>query len=82
EPQTKDRRYERGIIVNNENGAKSFADLIADSLLNKGITAISESKLLSFLVANNMAYKTIPKDLYVSDRFKYSDNMFTVVVNN
>ena len=78
EPRTRDRRFERGVIVKTESNTTSYVDLIINVLSKNNITEISENKLHAFLIANDLSYKVIPKDLFVSEQIKYEDNLFEI----
>ena len=76
ETKMRDRRYERGIIIDGESTAENYADFIAAYLRAKGYEEITEDKMFSVLLINNLTYKLIPKELYTSDRFTYADGVF------
>ena len=44
-----------------------------------GIKEVSESNMLTLLVMNNLTYKMIPKELYVSDKLKYINEKFVIL---
>lgn len=75
----KDRRFERGIVINAQSDIKDYSELISRFLKELGYTTISENNMLTLLLMNNLTYKIIPKDLYLSDRFKYNDGVFTIL---
>ena len=78
ENDVKDRRFVRGLVIKKEMQIHSFAELVAFVLYRNNIKTISENKLLSFLVANNLTYKAIPKELYNSEYLKYYDGVFEI----
>lgn len=41
-----------------------------------GMKEVSENNMLTLLVMNNLTYKMIPKELYVSDKLKYINEKF------
>ena len=79
EIKTKDRRYERGIIIKSEADIMDYTDLVISFLKNMGIKEVSESNMLTLLVMNNLTYKMIPKELYVSDKLKYINEKFVIL---
>jgi hypothetical protein len=74
QPQIKDRRYQKGILVRNENSIMTYDALVATVLLYKGISELSESQLLSFMQIHQLAGKVIPKELFSSSHFEVDDN--------
>ena len=80
QPQIKDRRYQKGIMVKNDNLVMTYDALVASVLLCKGISELSESQLLSFLQIHQLAGKVIPKELFSSSHFEADDNG-TIKVN-
>ena len=78
EPISKDRRYEKGIVVLQSSQIQSYDELIAVNLKKNNIKEISEYKLLSYLIINGLAIQVIPHDLYCSDKFSIKDGCFTV----
>lgn len=79
EIKTKDRRYERGIIIKSEADIVDYTDLVISFLKNMGIKEVSESNMLTLLVMNNLTYKMIPKEVYVSDKLKYINEKFVIL---
>lgn len=79
EIKTKDRRYERGIIIKSEADIMDYTDLVILFLKNMGIKEVSESNMLTLLVMNNLTYKMIPKEVYVSDKLKYINEKFVIL---
>ena len=79
EIKAKDRRFERGIVIDAQSDIKDYPELVSRFLKESGYTAISENNMLTILLINNLTYKIIPKDLYLSDRFKYGDGVFTIL---
>ena len=74
QPQIKDRRYQKGILVRNDNSIMTYDALVAAVLLCNGISELSESQLLSFLQIHQLAGKVIPKELFSSSHFEVDDN--------
>lgn len=73
-PQVKDRRYQKGILVRNDNSVMTYDALVASVLLYKGISELSEAQLLSFMQIHQLAGKVIPKELFSSVHFEIDDN--------
>ncbi len=80
QPQIKDRRYQKGILVRNDNSIMTYDALVAGVLLSKGISELSEAQLLSFMQIHQLAGKVIPKELFSSSHFEVDDNG-TIKVN-
>ena len=78
-PQTKDRRYEKGILVRDNLNITAYDQLVAKILSDAGIYSLTASRLLSFLQIHQLTFKTIPKELEVSDYFAVSDDQFNIV---
>ena len=78
-PQTKDRRYEKGILVRDNLNITAYDQLIAKILSDAGIYSLTASRLLSFLQIHQLTFKTIPKELEVSEYFAVSDDQFNIV---
>lgn len=74
QPQIKDRRYQKGILVRNDNSIMTYDALVASVLLSKGISELSEAQLLSFMQIHQLAGKVIPKELFSSPHFEVDDN--------
>lgn len=80
EPKAKDRRYERGIVVDSISDMFDYIDVVVHTIKCNGTNEISESNLLSLLVLNDLSYKIIPQELYVdNERLLYKDGLFTVL---
>ena len=78
ETRAKDRRYERGIVINAESDITDYTDLVIRFLNVLGYSNISENNMLTLLIMNNLTYKVIPKELYSSDKLIYEDECFRV----
>ena len=78
EPRTKDRRYERGIIVYKDSKFIEYPEVVAYVLKENKITELSESKMLSFMIINGLTYKMIPKELYNAGCINYIDKKFVI----
>ena len=78
-PVMKDRRYQRGIIVEKDCGLCSYSQVISHKMKSLGYEKLSESQFLSFLVVNSLALKAIPNELNNSD-FLRKDNGYYYVV--
>lgn len=77
-PKVKDRRYERGVVVENNYNMQDYADLVVHMLkvLDKG--TISESDLFTLMAINGLAYKIIPQEIYISEKLIYKNDEFVV----
>lgn len=80
QPRIKDRRYQKGIMVRNDNSIMTYDALVASVLLSKGISELSEAQLLSFMQIHQLAGRVIPKELFSSSHFEVDDNG-TIKVN-
>jgi len=78
-PQAKDRRYEKGILVRDSHDIVAYDELIAQVLIETGIHELTASQLLSFLQIHQLTFKTIPKELELSEHFEVSEDHFKVV---
>ena len=80
ESKAKDRRYERGIVVDSNSNIYDYIDIVVHTIKCNGTSEISESNLLSLLVLNDLSYKIIPQELYTeNERLLYKDGQFTVI---
>lgn len=73
ESRAKDRRYERGMIVEADSIITNYTELVISVLKTRGISVIQENELLFLLLEKGMIYKAIPKEVYVSEKIKYED---------
>lgn len=78
-PQVKDRRYAKGILVKNTQNITAYDQLIAKILSDAGFQTLSPGQLLSFLQIHQLAFKIIPKELEVSKYFEVSEEQFTLI---
>ena len=74
----KDRRMERGIIVDCASPVKNYEDLVVSLLRQNKYSEISEDELLSMLVLHNLTYTVIPKELYKGKNIYYKGTKFVV----
>lgn len=79
EPSTADRRYERGILVDASSSISSYEEFIADLLIQSNQREISEKDMNNWLIMNDLAYKVIPRDLYIGSLFKFKNEKFYVL---
>lgn len=79
EIRTRDRRYERGIVVDAQSEITDYVDLVIHFLKSLGYSELSENNMLTLLIMNNLTYKMIPKELYVSDKLKYENEKFIIL---
>ena len=76
EPRSRDRRYEKGIIIHSNSNIKDYSDLVVWILKRNHLDSISERDMLSFLVLNGLTYKIIPKELYFSNKLIFKEEVF------
>lgn len=79
-PIIQDRRYQRGIITLANSGLNSYSEIIANIMMAHNIDSLTESKMLSFLIVNDLAKNTIPKELMNSEFVKFLDDKYVVMV--
>jgi hypothetical protein len=56
----------------------AYDQLVSKVLADAGIHSLTASQLLSFLQIHQLTFKTIPKELEVSEYFSVSDDQFTL----
>lgn len=78
-PVTRDRRYQRGIIVKKSMALNSYSEIVAYKMKAVGCTRMTRSQFLSFLVAHKLARKVIPSELSNSDYVKKDGEYYVVV---
>lgn len=78
EPNMRNRRYQKGIVVELESDLSNYPEVIASVLEVNGVDEISEGKMLSYLIVNGLTYKMIPKELYKCDEIKFKKGMFSI----
>ena len=78
ESTSKDRRVEKGIVINAGSIIDNYVDLVIWFMKENDITILPENKMLSLLVINGFTYKIIPKDLYLSDKLIYNGELFSI----
>lgn len=77
EPNTKDRRYKRGIIVPDSCPCSSFEDFVVEQLKADHIRAIPEDEFSSYLRRKGLVLTTtIPQELYDGDGVRLEDGVF------
>ena len=78
EPRISDRRFERGIIVYNDSDFVDYADIVVHYMKQNEYVALSEADMLSFVVLNGLAHRSIPKELYNGEKIKFKDDKFII----
>lgn len=78
-PIMKDRRYQRGIVVEKERMMNCYSQVVASKMKSIGYDAMTESQFLSFLVVHNLAKKAIPSELANSDYIRKDGELYKVV---
>lgn len=77
EPNTKDRRYKRGIIVPDSCPCSSFEDFVVEQLKADHIRAIPEEDFSSYLRRKGLVLTTtIPQELYDGDGVRLENGVF------
>ena len=79
ETRSKDRRFERGIVLDADSEINDYVDLVAWLMKRNNFNMLPENKMLSLLVVNGLTYKMIPRDVYLSDKLIYKDEFFELV---
>lgn len=80
QPSVQDRRYQRGIITHKKSGLNSYSEIVANMMIAQNYESLSESKMLSFLIVNNLTKNSIPKELNSSEFIKYVDGKYFLKV--
>ena len=79
-PVMKDRRYQRGIIVDKSKNIKTYPQIVAAVMDNLGYREMPESHFLSFLLLHNLARKVIPSELEDSDFIKKDGENYVLIM--
>ena len=79
QPIMKDRRYQKGILVNANKGITSYPQVVANKMRQCGYEKMSESQFFSFLVVNNLTRKAIPNELSNNDYIKKEGDSYCVI---
>ena len=77
-PQTKDRRFQKGLIVPENSPCLSFGELIAGHLHKSGFRTMSEAELVQFLRECGIAANFVPQELYESAGIRYKNETFII----
>lgn len=78
EPQIKDRRYKRGIIVVSDNPCNTYEELVISVLESNGLKTIQKNKLEIFLCTHGLLLTgNIPIELNDGNRLVLKDNYYT-----
>lgn len=77
-PIIRDRRYQRGIIVEKEKQFSSYSQIVAYKMIITGCQKMTESQFLSFLIVHNLARKAIPSELNKSEFIKKERDFYIV----
>lgn len=73
-----DRRFERGIIVDENSILKTYDDVVIRTLMSLGYRAVTEAEMLKFLIEHNLICRAIPKELYTADGLIFKDGLFRI----
>ena len=76
---SKDRRFEKGIVLDHDNPISSYDELVVSLLKENNITEISEYYMLKFLASRGLCKQVIPKELYESDFLVYKGEKFILL---
>ncbi len=78
QPQSRDRRYQKGFILQKESMINTYDELVVKTMKYHNVHTIRESQLLSFLIINHLTTKAIPKELQVSDIIMYENETYSI----
>lgn len=78
QPQTRDRRYQKGIIIEANSSTDTYDGIVAATMKYHGIESLRENQFLSFLVLNHLTTKATPRELQLSDVIKYENETYSV----
>lgn len=73
-----DRRFERGIIVDENSILKTYDDVVIRTLMSLGYRTVTEAEMLKFLIEHNLICRAIPKELYTADGLIFKDGLFRI----
>ena len=77
EPNTKDRRYKRGIIVSESRSSDSFEEFVIEQMKADQIQAVPENEFSSYLRRKGLVLTTnIPQELFDGDGVRLENGMF------
>lgn len=77
-PNTKDRRFQKGIVTRREEGLISYDRVVAHLMRAFDTNGVSEGKFLSFLISQKLTRKNIPKELTESPYLYKSEGCYFV----
>ena len=78
QPQIKDRRYQKSIIIPNDCSEDSYDKIVAATMRHHNIETLRGNQFLQFLVLHHLTTKAIPKELQMSEVIKYDDGVYSV----
>jgi hypothetical protein len=78
QPQAKDRRYQKGIIVRDTSEISAYDELIAYLMKKDGINGISLLAFEKYLKNKGLINKVIPRELYNSEYIYYKNESFWI----
>lgn len=78
QPQTRDRRYQKGIIIKNDFTADTYDKIVAETMRCRGIESLRENQFLSFLILNHLTTKATPRELQLSEIIKYENETYSI----
>lgn len=68
-PEYKDRRYQKGILVESNSTIASYPELVARVFKDAGYAEMTEGQFLAFLVVHGLARQVVPRELSCSQYF-------------
>lgn len=74
--QVKDRRTQRGIIINASSPIETFEDLIMTIIKREGISSLSEVEMQNYLKNKGLILNIIPQEIYKYDGISFKNEMF------
>lgn len=76
-PQVKDRRYQRGIVVEESHPSNSFEELVAYVMKKDNLAPLNEADFCEYLKQKGLIYITTPQELYNCAEISYKNEMFS-----
>lgn len=78
QPQARDRRYQKGIIIESDSSTDTYDGIVVATMKYHGIESLRENQFLSFLILNHLTIKATPRELQLSDIIKYENETYSV----
>ncbi|MHC1717218.1 MAG: sigma factor-like helix-turn-helix DNA-binding protein [Acidaminococcaceae bacterium] len=80
QPQVRDRRYQRGIIVSNDSPQSTFEDLVLYLMKSDGVKVLNEVELQVYLKNKGLILNQLPQELYECSKLSYKNGQFTLII--